>query len=221
MIGHVIPGFAVLWGVSYLSETVGSWLGSSPVNVPTVGGFLYVTIASIAAGLTVSSVRWLIVDTIHHLTGIRQPPWDFSRLQENITAYKTLIEIHYHFYLFYSGMVIALAFVYAARRLSMGVFSAPFGWIDIAFLVVGIAYFVTSRDNLTKYYTRVSILLGTEPDANAQIADCPNSNLQEHTLISRIPRHKLNMVHSESDRKHSPNQRENESKTQGRKTVTI
>ena len=97
LISNLVPGFAVLWGASYFSETVRVWLGNSPVNAPTVGGFLYVTIASVASGLTVSSVRWLIIDAIHHRTGIRQPQWDFSRLQENITAYRTLVEIHYHF----------------------------------------------------------------------------------------------------------------------------
>ena len=148
LISNLVPGFTALWGASYFSETVRVWLGSSPVNAPTVGGFLYVTIASVALGMTVGSVRWLVIDTIHHRTGIRQPEWDFSWLQENITAYRTLVEIHYDYYQFFANGFIALTFVYVARRFSLGFFSSPLAWPDLAFLLVGTAYFVTSRDNL-------------------------------------------------------------------------
>ena len=92
LIANLVPGFAALIGVSYFSDTVRIWLGSSPLNAPTLGGFLYVTVASVASGLTVSSVRFLLVDTIHHCTGIRPPQWDFSRLQRNVAAYKLLVE---------------------------------------------------------------------------------------------------------------------------------
>ncbi len=165
LIANVVPGFAALWGASYFSETVRVWLGSSPVNAPTVGGFLYVTIASVALGLTVSSVRWLLIDTIHHRTGIREPEWDFSRLQKNIAAYRTLVEIHYQYYQFFANGLVALVFVYVARRLTLGFFSSPLGWADVVFCLVGTAYFVTSRDNLRKYYSRVAMLLGAQPDA--------------------------------------------------------
>jgi hypothetical protein len=102
LIAYVLPGVIALLGVSYFSDPVRSWLGSSAADAPTVGGFLYVTLASIAAGLTASTVRWLIVDTLHHWTGIRQPRWDFSRLQANVGAFDVLIEIHYKFYQFYA-----------------------------------------------------------------------------------------------------------------------
>ena len=64
LIAYVLPGFTALWGVSYFSETVQVWLGSSAGDAPTVGGFLYVTLAAVGAGMTVSTVRWMIVDTI-------------------------------------------------------------------------------------------------------------------------------------------------------------
>lgn len=105
VIAYLLPGFVTLIGVSFFSETVRIWLTISPSDAPTVGGFLYVTIASVALGMTVGSVRWLVIDTIHHKTGIQQPQWDFSRLQENINAYRTLVEIHYHFYLFFAEVL--------------------------------------------------------------------------------------------------------------------
>lgn len=160
LIAFVLPGFIVLWGVSYFSATVRLWL-SGAGTTPTIGGFMFGTLASVAAGVTVSTVRWLVIDTIHHWTGIRQPPWDFARLQDNVGAYNVLNDIHYKFYLFHANGLIALIFVYVARRAHQGIFTAPVGWFDLGFALLSVVLFVGSRDMLRKYYTRVSGLLGT------------------------------------------------------------
>ena len=73
LIAFVLPGFTALWGAAYISPVLRSWLVGSGMTGPTVGGFLYVTLASVAAGLTVSTVRWAVIDTIHHWTGLTQP----------------------------------------------------------------------------------------------------------------------------------------------------
>ena len=93
LIANLLPGFTALWGASQFSETVRMWLGTTPSDAPSVGGFLYVTLASIGAGMTVSAVRFLVIDRIHHRTGISEPRWDFSRLSDNVAAYDVLIEI--------------------------------------------------------------------------------------------------------------------------------
>ena len=62
------------------------------VIVLIYGGFLYITIASVSAGLIVSTVRWAVVDALHALTGIRQPSWDFASLRDNVAAYDKLID---------------------------------------------------------------------------------------------------------------------------------
>ena len=53
--------------------------------------------------MTVSAVRWALIDTLHSLTGLPLPPLDFSRLGKNVEAFGLLIEIHYRHYLFYSN----------------------------------------------------------------------------------------------------------------------
>lgn len=100
-ISFLLPGFVALLGVSFFSETVETWLNVASPFAPTVGGFLYVTLGLLAAGLTVSTVRWAIIDTIHHRTGIPAPRWDFSKLQDRVGAYRVIQENHYFFYLFY------------------------------------------------------------------------------------------------------------------------
>ncbi len=160
LIAFVLPGFIVLWGLSYFSATVRLWL-SVAGSTPTVGGFMFGTLASVAAGVTVSTVRWLVIDTIHRWTGIRQPPWNFARLQDNVGAYNVLNDIHYKFYLFHANGLISLLFVYVARRTHYGIFTAPVGWLDLGFVVLSLVLFIGSRDMLRKYYARVSQLLGT------------------------------------------------------------
>ncbi len=162
VIAFLLPGFTALWGVSYFSETIRQWLSATDATTPTVGGFMYVTLASIAAGVTVSTVRWAIIDTIHRWTGLPQPRWDFAHLQDNVEAYKVLNEVHYKFYQFHGNMLVALAFLYLARRTHSGFFAMPLGWTDFGFLALSAILFAGSRDTLRKYFSRVSRLLGIE-----------------------------------------------------------
>src|SRR5216684_3071408 len=137
LIAFILPGFIVLWGLSYSSATVRLWL-SVAGGTPTIGGFMFGTLASVAAGVTVSTVRWLVIDKIHHWTGIRQPPWNFSRLGRNVDAYNVLNDIHYKFYQFHANGLIALLFVYVARRIHEGLFTAPVGWLDLGFALLSV-----------------------------------------------------------------------------------
>jgi hypothetical protein len=177
LIAFVLPGFIVLWGVSYFSATVRLWLSGADTT-PTIAGFMFGTLASVAAGVTVSTVRWLVIDKIHHWTGIQQPSWNFSRLGRNVNAYNVLNDIHYKFYQFHANGLIALIFVYVARRVHQGIFTSPIGWFDLGFVLLSTVLFVGSRDMLRKYYTRVSLLLGTlqsEPDPR-QESESPASS---------------------------------------------
>ncbi len=160
LIATLLPGFVTLWGVSYFSPTLRSWLAATPSDAPTIGGFLYVTLASVGAGMTVSAFRFQIIDRIHHATGIRQPPWDFSRLRDSVTAYEVLNEIHYKYYVFHANILLAIVFTTFARRTALDDWSLS--WFDAGLAVLCAVYFLTSRDNLKKYYTRVAKLLGTE-----------------------------------------------------------
>lgn len=159
IIAYVVPGFVTLWGLSYHSETVRDWLAVAPATAPTVGGLLYSTLASIACGMIVSAVRWAIIDTIHHCTGVRLPRWDFSLLPERLDAYRTLIELHYVHYQFDANTLVALSFAYVAWRSAVGGWAYQWGAVDIGFVVVCVFLFLGSRDALRKYYRRAGELL--------------------------------------------------------------
>lgn len=160
LIAYIVPGFTALWGLAYVSDTVRSWLGENPVQAPTVAGFLYATLASVAAGVTVSTLRWLILDALHRATGLHWTEWDFSSLQQNVAAFEVLIEIHYRYYQFYGGMMLALVIAYLAGRVSVGFWSAPIGWAELGLVALEAVFLLGSRDTLKKYLAREEMLLG-------------------------------------------------------------
>jgi hypothetical protein len=158
LIAYLVPGATVLWGLSFFSPTLQSWFVTAPPDAPSLGGFLYLTVVSLAVGMVVSAVRWTIVDTLHRITGIQSPVLDFSSLGKNVDAFNLLISIHYHHYQFYANMLIATATAYFCYRIHMGGLW-PLGLADVGFVFLETVFFVTSRDTLKKYYVRTHQLL--------------------------------------------------------------
>lgn len=158
LVAYLLPGATVLLGLSPFSPLVRSWFAISPEGAPTIGGFLFLTVASMGVGMTVSAIRWIIIDTLHRLTGLPLPPLDFSRLGPNVEAFGLLIEIHYRHYLAYANEAIALIIAYICYRLDLGP-TLMLGWIDVLFVVLEAVFIITSRDTLRKYYARSHQLL--------------------------------------------------------------
>lgn len=159
LIAYVLPGFVTLWGVSFFSGTVRHWLGTSSQNSPTVGGFLYVTVAAVAAGLLVSTIRWMTVDRIHHSTGIPIPSWDFARLGNSLSAFELLVSAHYRFYQWHANMLVAIAFTFIVYSVVTPLQGSHGIQIAISFIVVEIVLWFGSRDTLRKYYERTAKLV--------------------------------------------------------------
>lgn len=168
LIAYILPGFVSLWGISYFSPTVRAWLvsSSSAASAATVGGFLYVTLASVGAGLTVSTVRWAFIDWLHALTGVRRPRWNDAMLQDRLAAFEALVENHFRYYQFYANMLVALLFVVAARLLHAGRSITEINPPDCAVLAVATLYWAGSRDTLRKYFARTAELLGTKTEGD-------------------------------------------------------
>jgi len=110
LIAYILPGFLCLAGASYFSPTISGWMSVAPSTDPTVGGFLYVALGSLAAGLVISGFRWLLVDALLHATGLKQPDLDFSKVQDKFEAFQLAVEHNYRYYQFYSNAVLAAAF---------------------------------------------------------------------------------------------------------------
>ena len=150
VIAYLLPGFVALWGVSYFSPTVDTWISASQQNAPTVAGFMYVTLASLAAGVTVSAVRWAIIDQLHHATGVVPTEWKFANLEGKLQGYLALIENHYRYYQFYANMFIAAGFSFAAKAVSAGSWASVRVGPLIGFLLLEAILLAGSRDTLRK-----------------------------------------------------------------------
>ena len=161
IIAYVLPGFVALWGVSYSSATVESWIRAPQQGSPTVAGFCYVTLASLAAGLTVSAVRWALVDSLHHATGIVPPAWKFAKLDDRLQGFLILVENHYRYYQFYANMLVAVAFASGCDVFSGNKDAVLSMWAIVGLVFIQSVFFAGSRDALRKYYSRAERLLGT------------------------------------------------------------
>jgi hypothetical protein len=162
VIAYVLPGFTALNGFPLLSSSAAAW-GTGGDSNPPLTAFLSGTVMALAAGLTVSTVRWLVIDQLHHRTGLKPPARDFAKLEARVAAFEYLVLVHYRYYKFYANMVVALLWAYAARDYVQG-------WRGAVCLPLVLLFFVASRDSLRKYYQRTGDLLG-EPSELLVVPD--------------------------------------------------
>jgi hypothetical protein len=158
IIAYLIPGLIAVWGVGGVSPTLAALLVQAPDAQPSIAGFLYLTIVSLGVGVLTSTVRWILVDSIHHGTGLKRGDWDFSSFHEVRSGYDRLTTLHYDFYLFHANSLTALAFAYPLRRIvsSDAVLTVT---TDLAMCLLLGVLFLGSRDNLRKYYGRLNQLM--------------------------------------------------------------
>ena len=159
MVAYLLPGFIVLAGIAPFAPLVAAWLQPLNQAQASLGAPVYAVLAATTIGMIVSCFRWLIIDHIHHWTGVRLPVWDDSRLLERVGAFNYLVDNHYRYYQFYSNILVAVAIAYLINRVATT--SPLFGvGTDLGFIFVCAALFAGSRDALSKYYLRTTRLIG-------------------------------------------------------------
>lgn len=166
LIAYIVPGVLLLLGIAAGNADARLWLRavSTGLDGATIGGFLHMTLASVGAGLTASTIRWAVVDPLHHATGIERPRWDDSQLQAKLGAFDALVENHYRYYQFYTNSVVGLVAILIGRRIG-GVGSVGWMSIDAAIVAACILFWAASRDCLKRYYSRASVLLGAQQES--------------------------------------------------------
>lgn len=160
-IAYLVPGFLVLIGLACVSDGVGLWLNGVGSSGPSVGSFLFVVVASTAAGMTVSAFRWLILDKAHELTGLARPPLEERMLYQRLEAFDYIVENHYRYYQFYGNSAIALVVAYAAWVTGGRPGDPGFPLAELWVGVIVAVFVAGSRDTLRKYYSRAERLLGS------------------------------------------------------------
>src|SRR5438034_2305973 len=135
MVAYVLPGFIVLAGIAPFAPLVAAWLQPLNQAQASLGAPVYAVLAATTIGMIVSCFRWLIIDHVHHWTGVAPPVWDDSRLSERVGAFNYLVDNHYRYYQFYANILIAFVIAYLTNRAAL---TSPLLGVgtDVGFLVV-------------------------------------------------------------------------------------
>ena len=158
VIAYIIPGWVLLMGLSYRFASIEQWVSGTVSSSPTIGGFLYSTLASVGLGVLGSTLRWLVIDSLLHRVGVAPPKMRFGQLKNRFEAMTLLVDGHYRYYQFHGNLLVALPIAISMRWLHQG-FSL--GELVTSLLVMALL-FVGARDSLLKYYRRTSELLAAK-----------------------------------------------------------
>ncbi|MGC2459892.1 MAG: hypothetical protein WA446_02780 [Steroidobacteraceae bacterium] len=163
IIAFLLPGFIFLYGARSFFPDVQAALSAASEAKTSIGTFLFVVLAALAAGLMLSAGRWLIVDTLICKIGIKRwqitvPTMSYSKLADPNTyaAFTGVVDNHYNFYQYFANSLIAVVAVFVIACAQQG---APSYATDIGFVVVCMALLLAARDALKKYYVRASEIL--------------------------------------------------------------
>jgi hypothetical protein len=107
----------------------------------------------------------MLIDTLHHNSGVRRANWDFSRFHEIGSGYDRLTNLHYNFYQFYSNGFIAVFFAYVMHRVVASETSRLSIESDLGVCFVLAVLLLGSRDTIRKYYGRLNQLMGTRSES--------------------------------------------------------
>lgn len=164
IIAFLLPGFIAILGPGmYDGHLEGSyallknWLGSQVSNDvhPTLASVLLLTLLALFVGMVVSTFRWIIIDSLHHWTGVAKPNWELGKLAQRIDGFEFLVESHYRYYQFHANSLLAI-FIHCFFRWQT---VNPNRYEVAAILITSLALYLGSRDCLKKYYLRVNGLL--------------------------------------------------------------
>lgn len=124
---------------------------------PSIGGFLFSLPVSIGCGIILSAIRWMLVDSAIHLTGVRKPNLNFRSMDIKLQAFSLLVEHNYRFYQFYANSLVAILVLVGIRlRMDGCPTHETLFWLGLLCTVLAAA----SRDCLARFYQRASLVLG-------------------------------------------------------------
>jgi len=162
LIAFGLPGFLLLAGLPpNLTSMLSNFTASN--GQPSFGGFLYLLPACLGCGLVLSAVRWILVDSLLHLSGVNRPSLDFRAIEANSEAYNLIVEHNYRYYQFYSNSLVAVLLL-VAIRLRQQTDACPSFEESIWTAMFCIVLVAASRDCLKRFYHRARLILGELPN---------------------------------------------------------
>jgi hypothetical protein len=162
IIAFLQPGLVGLYALSYVEPAIREWFGLASTQNASVGGFLFVVVASVGMGVFLSGLRWLVLDW-----AFADPPAVDSRRRaidpQTEAIYEDIRSQHYRYYQFYANMLCAIVLLYVAWFATTAP-SWPVARLRFGVLVVAcVILFLSARDAVTKYDQKVLHLLADDP----------------------------------------------------------
>jgi hypothetical protein len=170
--------FLFALGVSYSFPSIATWLAaSSGSDAPTVGGFLYATLASLAVGLVINATRWVFVQEIllYGVTRLPRARINYGGLTDKnvLAAFNGAIENNYRYYQYYSNAFVSIVLSLACYlTYGGGTQKSAAVWV-LASVAAGIL-FVACRNELAAFNKRA------EDITNPTERDDHNERVAEH-----------------------------------------
>lgn len=158
IVAYLLPGFVGLAGIVPLFPAVADWLRPVDQREYGIGPTVYALLAATATGMIVSCFRWIIIDQLHHATGIKPPAWDDKRLADVLGGFDYLVQNHFRYYEFSANTLVAGIWAYGVNRLMKTLPILGVG-TDIGMVLLTLVLFAASRDALARYYGKARQLL--------------------------------------------------------------
>jgi len=159
LIAYIIPGFVVVSALSPHVPVLQIWMLSPATELPSVGGLVYTTLYSVLAGMFVSTLRWLTIDSIHARMGLQRKSLNFNVLHDRVAGYDIIVGNTYRYYQHYANMLTAAPLAWLLHLTAFGWHFGIFVFL-LAFMSV---YWLASKDTLRNYFARTEMLLGEIP----------------------------------------------------------
>ena len=152
----MLPGFIAIWALALAWPQLPLGLTIGSAQQPTFSQGLYTVLSSLGTGLVVSALRWLLIDSLLHWTGLAAPQADFTLLHERMDAFLLAVEHNYRYYQFYANLLVSLL-ILAVASMRPG---RSWSWEEYALLAaLELLLLVTARDSLRRYYMRLGQIL--------------------------------------------------------------
>lgn len=159
VVAYIVPGFVGLAGLTPIFPVVGTWLQPIDQSDLGFGPPIYALLGATAVGLIVSCFRWILLDQLHHWTGVRRPELNDGQLTESLAGFDYLVQSHFRYYEFCGNTLIAGLWAYGVHRVASTLPSLGLS-TDAGMAILVLVLFSASRDALKKYFKRTAALVG-------------------------------------------------------------
>ena len=155
IIGFLLPGIVSLYGFGLWYNQVPALLGPTANPESTLGPSLVFLLVSLAAGLLISAIRWVLYERL--ICRKKCFPADhFQKLKspDKLSLFKAVVDEHYRYHQFFAGMSIGLIPAFGGwLRLHHSPYW-KFGLVLAAIAVLEALLVFTGMDSYCKYIDR-------------------------------------------------------------------